>query len=633
MRIGESRAAIVWSWAACLVLLGTSQVSAQSIRSVVLCKQTNDGQIVESSSLDAVAIDTLRKAGLRVVEVDSALRAQRQALSDQVQAGRVPNELSSLNADSFVSVQLRCTTGAPKVMQTDVRAEYCVLDTKVVATNSGDVVFSHNQPFTAFGLNPDMAIQTLLKKRIPETLADNAAKWTASLAQVDGWEVDLTVARIPDRETGRTLANQLGELPGVEGVRLSLFDRGLAKYLLAGHDRDALERLANAIDSDAKLSLSVTYETARTLHAEFSLAKTFRQSVMAMSIVPAGSELQPMASEIMRSALTNLPYLEMAHTLPLRATSERARELETRLRDKAKSLGVPLVIAASFARDAAGWLSAIKLIEAQSGRTLAAASATAESSTQALDAAVHQFDESFRSALGRAPVRARLGMRDLATELAQQKSLVVQAFKVADRVQPSAADEGGMLSLRNDSDEPVRGSKLTVRSALGEIYTRDLPELAPHSSLKVPVPFDPAQLDGADQLTATISYPRDRSYARVVAVAPLAKSSARTLRLSAVPEDYAKLHESALKERDVGQWQEARDLLLRSHGLYSNAQVLRELAMVELDLGAVADAQKHFSEALSASTLPLDVAQRSEVTALLAQHQRTRTSPMSKLSR
>ena len=83
-------------------------LSAEEIRVVVLPKLTVENAVQNNSSLEAMVIKALQEKGVRVVELSAALSAQKSAFSDTVQQGKVPQELSVLNADALASVQLTC---------------------------------------------------------------------------------------------------------------------------------------------------------------------------------------------------------------------------------------------------------------------------------------------------------------------------------------------------------------------------------------------------------------------------------------------------------------------------------------------------------------------------------------------
>jgi tetratricopeptide (TPR) repeat protein len=599
------------------VLLASGTVaSAQTVRAVLLPKSSVDGEVVPESGLDAAASGGLQQAGVRLVDLESTLRSQRGAFSDEVRAGRVPDELTVLNSDVVIALQLRCARSAEAVLQTSLLAQHCVLDTKVVSTNAGDVLFAESQQFTGHGLNAQMAVQSVLDKRVQEAVAQRAPAWLARITQPDSWEIDLTVSRVSDRETGRAIGKQLGRLPGVSGARLVAFDRNMAKYVLAGKGRAELESLASAIDDDPRLSLSVTYETARVLRAEFSFVKAYRQRIMAMSISPRGSELHSVAPEVVRAALMNLPYLEMAHTLPLSATLDNAQSLEARLRDMAKGLRVPLVLAASFAPENQAWTATLKLIEVASGRTLAAAAGSGETSTQALGTAIHAFDDNFRATLGQAAVRARLGLRDLASELASDARLVVQAFNVPTSGSAAAAPQGA-ISLRNDSARDIRGARVELALAGKSLGSHAVPDIAAHGSVTIQVPFDRQALAAPGDVSAIIRYPLGEEQARITAYAPRITSIAKS-KGAPLPTGYADTYAQAVEKRDAGDWQQARALFQRSEKLFSNARSLLGLGMVELDLGDYPAAQKHLDAALQATEQPLTPDQRAEVRRLQA---------------
>jgi tetratricopeptide (TPR) repeat protein len=596
-------------------LLCSGSVAAQDVRALLLPKQTFDDRSVEATGLDAAASDALRRAGMRVVDLDSALRAQRMALSDEVTAGRVPNELTVLNADVLVSVQLRCSQARAAVLGSKLQAVQCMLDSKVVSSSSGDVLHAESQSLMGHGLNAAMAVQSLLEKRVPELLQGGTRTWLAAWSGADQWNVDLGVTHIIDRETAQGLAQRLRQLQGITAARLVAYDHGLAKYALSGRGRERLSSLADAIDADELLSLSVTYQTAHQLQADFDLVKAYSQRVVAMSIIPRSSELYGTAPELMRSALMSLPYLDMAHTMPLLASPEQARDMEARLRDKAKSLHVPLLLAVQLVPGASGWVATLKLVDTQLGRTLTAASAAETSSTQALGAAVRSFDERFRAAIQTSSVRQRFGFDDLAHRLSGSTRLAIQSFQLPERGDHSAP-QSALLTVRNASQTVVRAARLRVSSVDRELEAEVLPDIAPGATAEAKLLLDPAAL-GTDEcalLTASVSYAAPRGSEQVETVVPWCAGSAR----AAAPSGYAESLAVARRKHEAGEWQDALALYRRTNELFPNAQTLRGLGMVELDLGQRDAAVRDLGAALSSSVEPLTEQQRAQVRHLLS---------------
>lgn len=592
--------------------------AAQTVRAVVLPKYTLDDRPLEASGLDTSVSESLRRSGLRVVDLDSALRAQRMALSDEVKAGRVPNELSVLNADVLLAVQLRCAQSAAKVLESKLQAVHCVIDSKVVSASSGDVLLAQSENLTGHGLNTQMAVQAVLDKRVPPWLTQVSTTWLAAWNGANDWTVDLVVSRISDRETGQGLSQRLAQLPGVTGARLVAYDHGLSKYALSGRGREQLSGLADAIDNDAILSLSVTYQTAHQLQAEFDFVKAYKQRVVAMSVIPRSSELYSAAPELMRSALMSLPYLDMAHTLPLLSSPEDARAMETRLRDRAKSLHVPLLLAAQLVPGENGWVATLKLIDTQVGRTLTAASAADTSSTLALGAAVRSFDERFREAIQAPAVRQRFGFDDLAHRLSNSARLAIQSFQLPERT-AQATPQAATLTLRNASQTAVRAAKLRVTSVDRELIAQPLADVAPGATSQATVMLDPGALgaDGCALLTASIAYAAPGGFDHVETVVPWCSKRAQPP-TAAAPKGYSDSYSAALRKHAEGEWKEALALYRKSDQLYPNAQTKRGLGMVQLDLGQPEAAERDLRAALSAERDALTEQQRAQVRHLLS---------------
>jgi hypothetical protein len=621
--------AIVWVVAGS-VLGETSLASAQAIRAVVLPKETREGQLVNDSGLEAVATNVLQQHGIRVLDLDASLRAQRFALSDSVAAGKLPAELTVLNADALASLQLRCSKSSEGVMATKILAFDCALDTKVIRVDTGEVIFANSESLTGHGLNAQMAVQSVLGKQLPDALRGGASRWAAAFTTAASWELELVVTRISDRQTARGLAERIGKLPGVSGARLVVFNAGLAKYAVAGAGQAELEGFATAIDDDRSLALTLTYESSRMLHAEHDFKKAFSRPVMAMTVVPSGEGLDVLGPEATRAALMNLPYFEMAHSQPVLSSPANARALEDKLRKRAEALKVPLVFAASLSHGDKQWSSAFKLIEVASGRTVAAATGSGPGSAEALDAVTRKFDEQYRSALGDAATRQRLGIQEAGTGASTQ--LVINAFKL-----PQPRDGGresralrGTLELRNASANRIEDAVLQLSSGADKVLSQPVPPIEPGASIELPVELNgvaPAEGDYV-RVTAEVTYKVGPSYERVAAVAPLMRPVKHARKPAAVKGDstlspqYVEVLAVAVKQHADGEWEEAFKTFQRAHELSPNARTLRALGMVAFDLRNYDNATRYLGQALANKERALDNSMREQVTKLRAQAER-----------
>jgi hypothetical protein len=448
----------------------------------------------------------------------------------------------------------------------------------------------------------------------------------------DAWSLELTVSHVVDAEAARALAQPLSRLPGVTAARAGSYDHGTASYAVSGRGREQLGRLAAEIDADPALALHVSYEAPRVLQAEYDVAKAFRRKVMVLAVAPENALARSVLPELVRASLLNLPFLEMAHSLPLLTTPDDAAAAEARLCAKAGELHVPLVLRATLAQGDGGANAKLLLLESGSGLTVVASGGAAHSAAAAFDAAVRSLDAQFRVAVGHPEVRQRLGMQNLASSLERDKPLAIEAFKLPTLSAPAQLPAPALLVVRNDSHEPVSDGRVTLRAGERELAQTELPGLAPGETRELPLPLEQAaQLTQTSlPLTAAVAYEQDGAHRRVSAVSPLIRVGAAAdggeAQTPAPPPGYTALLREGVQRHVDGEWKEARELFLRAHRLFPSARTLRSLGMVEFDLGHYAGSVAYLTQALTASVRPLQLDQRTEVQRLLSQV-RASTSP------
>ena len=196
----------------CLVALAWPRhAQAEQLRAVVLVKHTLDGKSKSEAPLEAAALGALASAGLRMVEIDTALTSQKALFSDMVQAGTLPHALSTLNADAVVSVQLACDKNAEKLLGSTFQSYFCALHTKVVRIDTGDVVFARSEPLPTHGLNAAMAVQGLLKSKIPSALLLQSREWLGAWGGASGFSVDLLISGVSDLGQRDLLRDKLAQ--------------------------------------------------------------------------------------------------------------------------------------------------------------------------------------------------------------------------------------------------------------------------------------------------------------------------------------------------------------------------------------------------------------------------------------
>jgi tetratricopeptide (TPR) repeat protein len=620
------------NWALALLLAASAaRVSAQAPRVVVVAKGERDGRAVEVSELEGAALQALATKGVRVVELDASLRAQRHAFAERLQQDSVPHELTVLNADAALSLRLACDKSAGAVLGSKLVAYHCVITGKLVRLDTGDVVWSDRNELSGHGLTAAMAVQSVFKTRVPQLLRAQTDAWLARLSAAELWSVDLVVNGLSDRTTAEAVRVRLDELPEIDEARLVLWNRGSAKYALRGRGGLALEQLASALDRDPALALTVTYHAERSLHADYDFAKAYRRRVMVMSVTSLSADNEELGAQVVSAALLNLPYFEIAHSRPLLATPAEQSELSARLRDKARELKVPLMLVCSFTPRADAWSAGVRLLHVESGREIAAGSAQGAGVAEAIDGAVRVFDVRFRSAQTRASTRVRFGLESAAVERLSASGLTIHAFRVPTHGGNAggAGHPNGTLELHNESQDAIEDVHIKVDAAGKRVFEQPLPSLPPGARVLVPVPLAGIAIgdDGYVAIGATLSYRRGerRGIASAFAALIAAPSPSQTEpgggqvaqpeRSTEAPDGL--LH-AGLVHALAGRWAQARSALLQAHTLAPSAQTLRALGLVELDLGQRAAAAELLRRALGERVDPLTDQQREEVSALLS---------------
>jgi hypothetical protein len=88
------------------------------------------------------------------------------------------------------------------------------------------------------------------------------------------------------------------------------------------------------------------------------------------------------------------------------------------------------------------------------------------------------------------------------------------------------------------------------------------------------------------------------------------------------PSGYSDAVQQGLAELEAGNYPEAREELLRAHGLFPNARTLRGLGMVEFELRNYVACVSYLEEALASSVKPLDQNLRADARSLLERARR-----------
>jgi hypothetical protein len=506
--------------------------AAQDMRVVVVTKVTLDDKALESSGLEVVVTKTLRSSGARVVELSAALAAQRAAFSDSIQEGKVPKELSSLNADFASSFQLICSTGPATTLEamgeTSQAHNYpCELNEKIIRIDSGDVAWANSKSWLgAPQLTAQVAVRATLNREVTKAVAEDLDAWKKG-AQAEPVALDLVVSKLKDRDQAAALAKHLGAPHGVREARVVVFNREYAKLSVTVESPAALKAVVDALDKDATLPLRITYETERLIHAELDFdrahlktTRVYWTSPPAKSAATREKAVLDGGDQLLRAALQNLPYLQVAQI-------QRVPDLRRLPSGEGSQEGLRLT--ARLAHDTKEWLVTLELLTNPKGTSLALGTGRAAEPFVAVDQAVRDLDGHYRQALDKPATRKLLGFGDDAAGTAKAEGLFVESFELGPVFParlPRYRKEGiGTLKLKNRSAEKL--TDLKARFTLGATVLSEVSvaDLAPGESRSLPVPLDalpPRDTQNPfQQLAAAIAWRAGEVYGKGEAVAPL----------------------------------------------------------------------------------------------------------------
>ncbi|HSA33652.1 MAG TPA: hypothetical protein P5077_08005 [bacterium] len=560
-------------------------LNAEEIRVVVLPKLTVENAVQNHSSLEAMVIKALQEKGMRVVELSAALSAQKAAFSDTVQQGKVPQELSVLNADALASVQLTCDKNSGSVLGSGVASYFCALNSKIIRIDTGDVVYTDSKDHTAHGMNALQAVQLLMKKTVGAEIATGVAEWQKNWAGDGAWGLDLVVTGLPDKQKAESLAGLLGKGDGITGASLKMFVKDFSKYTVSGTGAPALKALKGRIDADAALSLRVNYEAGRLIHAEFDFGRAFSRAARGYLTVNAAKAprsfldlLSGSGAQILDSYLRNCDYFEVKETV----FSKKDRKA---IVQEAAAAGVPIALIASIASNDNLWVTTIELVHAPSGRTLVTALGNDAEPFAAMDKAVRDLDAKYRKGLANPQLRKDLNFGGDAQKAATVTDrLTIERFEAGQifpALLPSYRQNGiGTIVLKN-----LAGRKLTnieVRYLIGEKVagTYKLASLDAGKSEKIAVKLATIPESGEyGQIAATVQYQDGEIWGRKDAYAPLILHKKNAMNWAA-PQTLASFIDPAHKT--------VRDLATKAiAGDRPNKLITRQLMNAALIFGAL----------------------------------------------
>jgi len=505
----------------------TFGVSASDLRLVILPKTTVDGKKYDAASVETEVIKRYTQKNMRIIELSTALKAQAAALSDLVAGGKVPKELSVLNADALVSAQLACDKNSNSIMGSKIKSWFCVFNTKIIRVDSGDVIFADSKNYTATGLNALQAMNTVVKKKVGKHADAAVDIWSKSWSNEGKWSLDLIITGIARKNRLNQINSVLKSVAGVKSSKVVMFKKNLSKIAISGEGSSNFDTLRDALDTSEKLSLQVNYDAGRVIHAEFDFGQAFSRGVSAYITPPKNATDKTIAkliaskgSDLLQSYLMNLDYFEIESSAILNGKRKAAAA-------KAKSAGVPLVVFAQIAQKGKEWMSILELISTDNMKKLAVVKGTAGDPFEAMDKAVRNLDKKYRVSLTKPGFRKTLKFnKDVAGAVSSMK-LSVEKFEVGQifpSLVPYYRKKGiGSITVKNISSGMLKNVEIAYKINGKVVGTVKVADIAAKKTAKAQVQLDtvPDSKSEYSQLEANITFTVGDTYGKKDAFAPL----------------------------------------------------------------------------------------------------------------
>ena len=518
-----------------VVFLSFFAISALDLRVVVLPKSTVDGQPYDSASIETEISNILTGKNMRIVELNTALKAQKAAFSDLVASGKVPTELSVLNADALVSAQMACDKNSDSIMGSNIKSWFCVMNTKVIRVDSGDVIFSDSKNYTATGLNVLAAINTVVKKGMAKNIDASVDQWSKNWSNEGRWNMDLVITGVAQKTKVDEIAAILKGVPGVKDSGVVMFNKDFSKISITGEGAGNYAKLRETIDTSDKLSLRVNYEAGRVIHAGFDFGQAYSRAVSAFISVPLSGGKKSMSElisskgpDILTGYLMNLEYFEIKESSLLKGGRDAAIA-------EAKKAGIPLVIFAEVVEKDNDWLSVVELVMAEGGKKLAVVKGTAGDPFEAMDMAVRELDKNYRISITKPEFRKSLNLGNDAASAASSLKLTVEKFEVGQifpSLVPYYRNKGiGTITLKNISDSTLKNVEIAFKISDKVVGTAKVADIAPKGTAVATVRLDtiPEGKSEYAQLAANITYTVGETYGSKDAYAPLVVHAKNTI--------------------------------------------------------------------------------------------------------
>lgn len=494
--------------------------SGEQIRAALFAKVTLDGKELSRDLLEGVIVEPLQKGNYYLVDVGTALKAKASLFADEIAAGKIPKELTALEADALVSVKFDCATATDKVLDSKIQAFSCNLSTKMIRVENGEIAYAKQAGIPGHGLSGEQAVRTLLQKKVPEAMAAQVTGSREGWHKGGAWDLDIWITRIKDRRKAEHIAELLAKLSGVASAKLLVFNTEYAKFRLSGQG-SSLMSVKKALFSDERFPLTVVHETERTVHARYNAATLFARPVEVLFTVEGGHAPDEVVASIARGHLLNVEYVAV------QSVSRMSGSRDAAIAKGAKE-GKRHLMFLTLKPAGTKWNATIEMVDTNTKEKLLAVQGDGTSIAAATGGAARAMEEAFRGALDK-PLAAKV-LKDVneARSYAETEPVVIESFAV-EQILPALmpvyrSSGAGMLVLKNRGSAPVSEAKAEFSVSDAVVGSVTVGTIAAGETKKIPIPLNVLPDTGQKkyaQMKASVRYLAGEVYQRSDAYAPL----------------------------------------------------------------------------------------------------------------
>jgi len=363
-----------------------------------------------------------------IVDLELSSSAQESVLFDSVQRGAVPEKISVLNADVVVSHQLVCEKSSSSVLSSGVGSYSCFFHTKVIRINTGENIFTKSENFNSYGINENLALEFILKKRVRGIVRTQVEVWKGDFGESATWKLELFVSGFKGSGEAGEIAGYIASLKEVISSKLISYSEKLSKIRIEGKGSENLNILKKHLENDREIFFRITYDSGKMLHAERDLKKQFRRKVMLVLNIGKMEKksreieiLRESGSGLLRSWYMGLDYVEI----------EKSALTELDMKSFVKKAGdknTPLIIFNRLYQNGKTWQNSADLVNSRNGEVLLTVLGSGETPFSAIEKSAGAMSDRYEDLLRHSSFRKLLKIsKDI--DFVKKSELEVERFE------------------------------------------------------------------------------------------------------------------------------------------------------------------------------------------------------------